>query len=704
MLELNTPLNQVPGLGYRFLKKFNKLNLITVKDLLWHFPSRYEDFSRVKKIADVRIGEQLTIQGQVKTISAFRTPKKRMKIVQALISDGSGTIQAIWFNQFYIRTRLKKGTLVNLAGKVSVYKNKLCLNNPTYEILKNKVPIHTARIVPIYPETKGLTSKGIRHFIRKILMNLKPIPEFLPKLALVELNFPEINKALWQIHFPENLSEINPAKKRFAFQDLFLLQLNNLIERWNIRKHKAYPFKIDYKRIKQLLAKLPFQLTISQKKCLFQILKDLQNEYPMNRLLQGEVGSGKTILSFLAANVVAEQNQQVALLAPTEILAFQHYQAFKKFFPKFEKGVCILTSKQKRIFYSEKLECKTTKKELLPLIESGKIKIVIGTQTLIQKEVKFSNLALVVIDEQHRFGVKQRAKLLKEGTTNIPHFLSMTATPIPRTLGLAIFGDLDMSRIEELPKNRKPVITKIIPPKKRKQAYSFIRAEIKKGNQAFVVCPRIEPTNKEANNLNRKKLIWAEVKAVKEEYQKLSKKIFPDLKVEMLHGKMDSEKKEKIINRFKDGKIDILVSTSVIEVGIDIPNATIMVIEGAERFGLAQLYQLRGRVGRREKQSYCFLFSDLESKTSRQRLESIIKAKNAFELAEQDLKLRGPGEFLGESQTGLPDLAMQALNNPELVKVSREIAIKTLKIDPSLKAFPELRKKVIEFYKEVHLE
>ncbi len=713
MIELHQNLFEIKNIGPKFLSKLKKLKIETVKDLLWHFPNRYEDFSQIYKIKDLIPGQEATIQGKIKEISWHRTWQKNFYLLEALISDETGSIRAVWFNQPYLKNILRPGKIANFSGKVSISNQEIYLANPVYELISphqiHHETKHTGRIIPIYPETKGLTSKGIRYLIKPILDKLPPLTDPIPKEILEKENLPELNQALKNIHFPETLEEALRAKKRFAFEDLFLLQLHNLSERFKIAAHKAFRIKIDLEEIKKIIQKIPFELTFSQKKVLWEILKDIEKDQPMNRLLQGDVGSGKTVIAALVAIYLGLQDYQTAFMAPTEVLARQHYQTFKKFFKDFEKGIALLTRSESKIFYGHQLETKISKKKLNKEIEEAKIKIVIGTHALIQKDVKFSNLALVVIDEQHRFGVNQRSALIKKPIQEkskiqpIPHFLSMSATPIPRTLALTIFGDLDLSLITELPKNRKPIITKIVDPKNRDKAYAFIRGQVKKGRQAFVICPRIGE-EKEKQEISQKTRLNLEVKSVKEEYEKLAKKVFPDLKVGMLHGKMKPKEKEEIMNKFLERKIDILIATSVIEVGIDVPNATIMMIEGAERFGLAQLYQFRGRVGRGEHQSFCFLFTESNSKKTQERLKSIIEAKNGLELAEKDLKIRGPGEFLGEAQTGMPDLAMKALQNPELIKKSREAAYEILKKDPYLKNYPLLKEKLAQFKKEVHLE
>jgi ATP-dependent DNA helicase RecG len=714
MLNLDTPLSEVYGIGPRFLARFKNLKVETVGDLLWHFPSRYEDFSQIFKIAELKAGQQATIQGIITNVNLRRSWQRKMFLVEALVSDETGSIRAIWFNQPYLKNVLRKSKIASFSGKVTISKNKLYLSNPAYEFINDfegsVETKHTGRLVPIYPETRGLTSKGIRYLVDSILKGLGEIPDFLPDSVLKINKFPEIDLAIRQIHFPENLEEAKKAKRRFAFEDLFLLQLTNVLQRLKLNQEKAVALKTDIDWLKNITSQLPFELTITQKKSLWEIIQDLEKSRPMNRLLQGDVGSGKTIVAAIAALAAAKEDKQTVFMAPTEILANQHYQTFIKFFPNFNKGLALITSAQSKIFYGDGLETDAKKSEVLKDIISGKIKVIIGTHALIQKEVAFKDLILVVIDEQHRFGVSQRAKLLKNNRL-IPHFLSMSATPIPRTLSLSIFGDLDLSMITELPKDRKTIITKVVAPTNRDKAYAFIRGQVKKGRQVFVICPRIELPSAEELMGQKVGLSWQsrafqnlEVKAVKEEYEKLKNKVFPDLRVAMLHGKMKAKDKELLMRQFKDGKIDILVSTSVVEVGVDVPNAVIMMIEGAERFGLAQLYQFRGRVGRGVHQSFCFLFTDSLAKTTQQRLNSIVEAKNGLELAEKDLEIRGPGEFLGETQTGMPDLAMKALQNPDLVKTSREAALEIIQKDPKLTDYPLLREKLKKFFKEVHLE
>jgi len=703
-ITLETPLIEIEGIGQSFIAKLKRLGITTVTELLNHFPARYEDFSQIYKIADLIPNQEATIQGQVEEIEGRKAWRHNLYIVECLITDDTGSIKAVWFNQPYIRNVLQPGRIANFSGKVSG-KEELHLSNPTYELVnEGRETRHTARIVGVYPETRGLTSKGFRYLIKPVLDNLGKLPEYLPKEILERNRFPEINRAIKQIHFPDELGEALIAKKRFEFEDLLLLQLWNIKQKIELAKNRAPKILADVDYIKELLKYLPFSLTLSQKKSLWEVLQDTEKEIPMNRLLQGDVGSGKTVIVALAALNTAKSGFQAALMAPTEILARQHFNTFLKFFPKFEGGVALFTSGEHRIFYGHNIITDINKKKLENEVKDGKVKIIIGTHALIQKNLNFKLLALVVVDEQHRFGVNQRAELLSQKDSALPHFLSMSATPIPRTLSLTVFGDLDLSIITEMPKNRKTIITKAIDTKERATTYQFIRGEIKKGRQAFVVCPRIEPNEKTQSPITKLEWQKMEFKSVKEEYEKLSKKIFPDLKISMLHGKMKAAEKERIMRDFLEKRADILVTTSVIEVGVDVPNATVMMIEGSERFGLAQLYQFRGRVGRGEHQSYCFLFTDSSSSSTKQRMRSIVEAKNGFELAEKDLKTRGPGEFFGQTQSGMPDLAMVALQNPEMVKESRETAVRIIKTDPGLKKNPELARKMAEFQSQIHLE
>ncbi|HEY4496956.1 MAG TPA: ATP-dependent DNA helicase RecG [Candidatus Paceibacterota bacterium] len=704
---LNSPISEIRGVGLKFLPKLKKLGIETAEDLLRHFPTRYEDWSTFSSIEKLNPGDEKTISGEVTKINVRRAWRKKTLLVEASIQNGDKTIRAIWFNQPYIKNILKIGTKANFAGKVVLRDKKIYLQNPAYEVINGGESKHTGRIIPIYSETKGLTSKGIRYLISILLEETEKIEEFMPGDILEKYNLPEINKGINDIHFPKNKKAAEIAQKRFAFEELFLLQIKNAKHKLALKNNTAPKIIWTNKELQTILEKLPFTLTNSQKESLIEILKDLSSGSPMNRILQGDVGSGKTIVAGLATIITAKQDYQIAIMAPTEILARQHYKTLIKFFADYNIPIGLLLSKETRIFYEDGLEAEPKKESFKNSVREGIIKIVIGTHALIQKGIEFKNLALVIIDEQHRFGVEQRKKLLanKKGDV-VSHFLSMSATPIPRTLMMTIFGDLDVSQISENPKGRKEIITKIVDPINRDKAYAFIRGQVRRGRQVFVVCPRITSRNGETDNKivdPKERLLW-EVKAVEDEHEKLKNRIFPDLKVSMLHGKMKGAEKEKTMRAFSEKKSDILVSTSVIEVGIDVPNATIMMIEGADRFGLAQLYQLRGRVGRGEHQSFCFLFTESHSEQTHARLKSIAEAKNGLELAKIDLALRGPGELLGKDQAGMPDIAMSSLQNPRLIKETRDAAIDLLKHDPEFEKHQKLIKKIEIFEEKIHLE
>jgi len=742
-MNLSTPIEQIPRIGPQYQKRLKRMGIKTVRDLLFHFPHRYEDFSNIIPTSQAEAGGPFCFQGKILEIRNLRTFRKKMIITQATLADNSGKIKVIWFNQPYLINTLKKDEFVCLAGKVTKKNSSKYLSNPAYEKIYPKSNIqrgpneslggrgvgwspisnltHTGRLIPVYPETEGVSSKWLRFIIKPLLTKFgDKIPDSLPEKIIKENNFLPVQKALWQIHFPDSLRKAGEAKRRFSFEEIFTISLFVLRERMKLMKEKAMAVSINVESIKKFTEGLPFNLTNDQRKSAWQALKDMEKNRPMNRLLEGDVGSGKTMVAMIAALNAVKAGYQMAFMAPTEILAKQHFKTFSQFLKKIKINIGLITGKES--YFKNK---KISRKELLEKTKNGEIDILIGTHALIQNPktsrkdlgVKFKNLALVIIDEQHRFGVEQRAKLITNNyqlTTAqkmTPHFLSMTATPIPRTLALTIYGDLDISLIQELPKGRKKIITKVIPPQKRKEAYDFIRDQIKEGRQVFVICPRIEPAKTSAEDLGGQARLldesyfsWLDVKAVKKEFEKLSKEIFPDLKVGQLHGKMKTEEKEEVMKKFQEDKIDILVSTSVVEVGIDIPNASIMMIEGAERFGLAQLHQFRGRVGRSVFQSYCLLFTEMYSKTINARLRALVSCENGFELAEKDLAIRGPGDFEGKRQWGIPDLAMASLKDISLVEKTRVQAKEILAEDPQLKKYPLLRERLKEFSQRIHLE
>ncbi len=682
MLKLDTPIQFLTGVGPKMAKKLQRLGIETVRDLLFYYPRTWDDFSKPRKISSLRIGEDVIIKAKISQIHQARTRRRWMSIIEALLVDDSGQVKAIWFNQPFLMKIFRHGEEFLFAGKVNWdFKNK----SKTLSVTQYETdPI----IMPVYPETEGLTSKYLRKLIKPLISQIDNyIFEYLPENVIQKENLISEKEAIQKIHFPEKSSDIDLAKKRLAFNELFLIGLRMLSIKQELSHCNARALQCDPKILQDFVKKLPFKLTNAQRKAAWEIICDLRKSAPMNRLLEGDVGSGKTVVAAMAVLVASQNKMQSVWLAPTEILANQHFINVKKLLPDIRIG--LLTSAKKYADFK-------------------KDDLIIGTHALIQKNIQITNLALIIIDEQHRFGVKQRAHLRKSEIRNpksesiqVPHLLSMTATPIPRTMALAFYGDLDLSVIDEMPKGRQKIITKVIAPQDRSKAYQFIKNQVKTGRQVFVICPLIEekdrlnpPAGGDLFDMDRKSAIA--------EYEKLSKTIFPDLKIGLLHGKMKSKEKEDIMKKFTASKIDILVSTAVVEVGIDIPNATVMMIESAERFGLAQLHQFRGRVGRGKHRSYCFLFSDSWQEGTKKRLQAMETLHSGFELAEIDLKLRGPGELAGIRQSGLPDLKMASFSDIILVKKARKAAEDI--VDSGLEKYPKLFEKLQEFETERHLE
>lgn len=695
MITPDTPIERIPKVTRTIIAPLKRLGIHTVYDLLTYLPSRYEDFSQKKHIADVVSGDIVTVQGVIRTISRVHTKISGMALIHASISDHTGTIQAVWFNQPYLLRTLLVGNTVNLSGKAELRKAGMSLQNPSYEkishqaVINFSMPLHTARLVPVYPETRGITSRWLRYIIWSCIHAREHMKDILPKEIRDEFGLLRIKDAVLFLHAPQNHDDISRATKRFEFEQLFIIQIYALRERIEIARNRAALIPADIQLIKQFVASLPFTLSDAQRRSCWEIIKDMEKPTPMNRLLEGDVGSGKTVVAAVALLLVARAGKRACLLVPTEILAKQHVQTLGALLKPFDVQVGMYTASEKKI--------------------PSHTSTFVGTHALLQKNIRISDLALVIIDEQHRFGVEQRAALLHHHRASgaHPHFLSMTATPIPRTLALTVYGDLDVSILDEMPKNRKSIITRVISPDARYDAYEFIREHIKKGQQMFVICPRIEiQNNTETQKIGKRvqaSLMAAEIKSVVAEHEKLARIIFPDFHVEMLHGNMKPKDKARVMNDFRKGDIHILVSTSVIEVGVDVPNATIMIIEGAERFGLAQLHQFRGRVGRGDVQSYCFLFPS-EQGMAANRLNALVEAKNGFELAEIDLQLRGPGEFLGTKQWGISSLGMKALANPHLVREVRKAAQEIFKKDPNLTNNFLIKDKINAMARIVHNE
>lgn len=658
-MNLDAPVSSVPLIGPSFAKRLEKLNIKTIKDLIYHFPHRYQDYTLTSPISRLQPGETVTIQGQVISLKNIYT-RGGKKIQTAVVSDGEDTIETTWFNQPFLVKTLPVGTVVSLSGKVDWFGRKKVLVSPEYEkmsirheSLGTSNNIHTGRLVPVYPETSGISSKWLRSRIAKVLpYALTTVGEFLPEQIKKQNGLADIKTALGKVHFPENMEEANTARKRLAFDELFEIQLTALLRKKQWRKKKlARKLEINQERVLEFIKSLPFELTQSQKQASREILKDLGKEEPMNRLLEGDVGSGKTVVAAIACLMTFTNGYQSAIMAPTQILAQQHFNTLQTLLSPFGVRVAILTGDK-----SKKRKVKS----------ENEADLIVGTHILIQKNVLFEKLALIVIDEQHRFGVAQRAVLAEKGQGEAPHVLTMTATPIPRTIALTMYGDLDLSTLDEMPKDRMKIKTWVVPLQKREAAYKWIRERVKETDeQAFIVCPLIEESEKET---------MKSVKAATAEFERLSKKVFPDLRLGLLHGRMKSQEKNGVMEKFKKGELDILVATPVVEVGIDMPNATIMLVEAAERFGLAQLHQLRGRVGRGSKQSYCLLFTDSQSGHVTGRLKALEKNLSGAQLAELDLKMRGPGEIYGTMQHGFPQLKIASFSDFELIKRARDAA------------------------------
>lgn len=665
-MNLSDSIENLPYVGPTYAKRLAKLQIHSIENLLFHFPFRYDDFSLISPIARLQAGERVTLKAKVEQIKNEYT-KGGKKIQKAIVSDSSGTLGIIWFNQPFLINAIKAGEWFNFSGEVSWFGREITLVSPEYEIAHSLQNLHTGRLVPIYPETEGVSSKWLRSRINTALRILgDKVPEFLPDEILNQHRLLPEKTALNQIHFPKNSLESQKAKERLSFDELFLIQLSalNRKEEWQNRL-KTQPLLPQEAKVKDFIEKLSFELTLAQKKVIGEILTDLQKNNPMNRLLVGDVGSGKTVVAATAMYVSFLNHLDSLFMAPTEILANQHFKTLQALFSPYHLPVELVTSAQK-------INSKTNSQRPTP-------RILVGTHALLYQNFQKESIGLVVVDEQHRFGVGQRSLLFEKGKS--PHFLTMTATPIPRTVALTLFGDLDLSVLDELPKGRLKVKTWVVPSQKRNDAYEWIRKRIKgTQEQAFIVCPLIE----ESETL-------VSVKNVTQEFEHLSKEIFPDLRLGLLHGRLKSEVKNKVLENFKEGKMDLLVATPVVEVGIDIPQATIMMIEGADRFGLAQLHQLRGRVGRNNLESYCLLFTENSNPLAVKRLKSLETNLIGMELAEIDLKTRGPGEIYGTRQHGFMDLKIASFGNLKLIEETR-LAAKS--VVAKLENFPPLKEKL----------
>ena len=688
-MQLTTPISELSQVGVATAKKLARLNITTVGDLLWHLPRRYDDFSERVRIKDLELDQKVNLVGEIQMIGNKRTHRSRMHITEALIADDTDVLRVIWFNQPFITKALKIGDQVSLAGKITEDFAGLVMISPSYERLNAGQAIHTQGLVPVYDLTAELSAKQVRSLVKQVLPLAHIISSALPNSIQNKYQLITLAEALKQIHFPTSQIELESARNRIAFEELFILQLRSQLARLQAKSHDALIVAFAEQETKELVATLPFTLTEDQRRSAWEIIQGLGQTKPMLRLLEGDVGTGKTVVALLAMLNVARAGYQSALMAPTELLATQHYETLTRLASATDLRIALLTRTQWRLnIASEKL----SKAKLIKIIASGGADIILGTHALIQEQVTFNNLDFVVIDEQHRFGVEQRRALMaKSSSTTMPHLLSMTATPIPRSLALALYDDLDISIIKTKPKGRPAIITKIVEEPDRNKAYDYIATQIKAGRQAFIICPLIDPSD----------ILGA--RSVTEEYERLSQSVFRDFSVGLLHGKLKPRDKDSLMSQFAAGEINILVATSVIEVGIDVPNAVIMMIENADRFGLAQLHQYRGRVGRGEHQSYCFLMTDSSDDKARQRLNALLEHDNGFDLAKADLQFRGPGEVYGSVQSGFPELKIASLFDFELMKKAKEAAQTILTESSDLSLYPDLKNKLGETA-DAHLE
>lgn len=725
-----------------------KLGIITVKDLLYHFPVRYGDTVESRNIDTLKKGEPAVIYGKITGLKASKGFKTKITMADGYVEDATGKIHCVWFNQPYLAKMTPEGAMVRIEGKVSERRasHDLYFSNPKLEVV-NSLPEGGAdslfsgekpehNLYPVYPESRGVSSIWLYHNIQKLFKSgiLDVIEDPLPGHILVKYHLPNIKTALVWIHAPMSKNDAEAARKRFAFEEILLIQLARQRARAIYRENPTFVIQPSAKSVEEFQRRFPFTMTEAQTRSIRSILDDFGRDKAMTRLLEGDVGSGKTAVAAVAAFAAITTrpiivkpdgtrvqqkfgNLQVAYMCPTEILATQQYESFIQYFSYLGIRIGLITSSGCRVFPSKvnpKGWTDISKTQLLSWIENGEIPIVIGTHALIQKSVKFKHLAFVIVDEQHRFGTHQRAKLVKKQLSPeeefdpkkskssgdaqpAPHLLSMTATPIPRTLALTMYGDLDLTLLDESPAGRKPIITEIVYPSMRSSVYEKVRQELKSGRQAYVICPRIDEPDpdKEAAII---------AKSVKEEAVRLKKEVFPEYEIGVLHSKMKPTEKDEIMRNFKDGKITVLCSTSVVEVGVNVPNATVIIIEGAERFGLSQLHQLRGRVMRSSHQAYCYCFGETTSDKSVERLNALKVAKNGFELAEFDLAQRGAGELSGTKQWGVSDVAMDALQNLKLVEAARNEAIRLIGEDMELSRHELLQKYVKEIDAGMHFE
>jgi len=714
----DTPIETIFRLNDSQKKALKKLGIISVQNMLYHFPARYINPGENKSISELEKGQAITLYGKISKLKTKKGFRSKIPMAEGYLADDTGKIKMVWYNQPYLAKMLFENTPVRVEGKVSERNGELYLSNPKIENATNLPSAPKSMfagspdsipLLPVYPESRGITSNWIYFAQQKVLKLgvIENMPDPIPSEILAKYNLPNLKSALIWIHSPRDLKDSQAARKRFAFEEVFFIQLRAQQARQKYKSEHAWRISKTKEELKGFIDAFPFKPTESQQKAIDQILSDFKKGEPMTRLLEGDVGSGKTAVAATASFAAATSrptgqdfgNLQIAYMAPTEILAKQHFESFITYFKKYPLNIGLITGSGCRKFPSKVSPDGWTtisRPQLLKWVANGEIAVLIGTHAIIQKSVKFKHLAFAIIDEQHRFGTVQRQKLAQKDN-HAPHLLSMTATPIPRTLALTIFGDLDLTLLTEMPAGRKPIITEILETTQREIAYKKMREELIAGRQAYVICPRIDEPDPEKEMAVQAKSAIAEAKRLKE-------KVFPEFKIEFLHSKMTPAAKDAVMERFSNGEINILVATSVVEVGVNVPNATVMLIEGSERFGLAQLHQLRGRIIRSNHQAYCFALSESKGKTAVTRLKALQTAKNGFELAEKDLEARGTGELYGRRQWGFSDIAMEAIRNIKMVEAARTEAANIIEKDPDLKKYPSLRA-ILETQKgDVHFE
>ncbi len=667
---LNAPVSVLQGIGPSNAKILSTIGINTLDDLLHYYPRRYDDYSKMKPINRLSVGEVVTILAAVKRVDNRSLHGGKREITEAILDDGTGVLRVTWFNQPWLASRLPAGTQIVLSGKVEMYLGRLVMNSPEWEYLEQE-HLHTNRIVPVYPLTAGISQKQLRKAIYQVASFWAPRHgDYLPTSIRESGGLVPLSTALAQIHFPENQAKLEAARERLAFDEIFMLQMGVLSQKQSWQSAVGQVFAAPSEWLAQIEAGLPFALTEAQHHALSDIQSDLSSGRPMERLLQGDVGSGKTIIAALAMAIIAREGAQSALMAPTSILAEQHYRSLQKL-------LCSEEPDPGKPFKPSEIRLligdtpPAERDEILSGLADGQIKFLVGTHALIEEPVNFQRLQLAVIDEQHRFGVAQRAALRSKGEN--PHLLVMTATPIPRSLALTVYGDLDLTVIDQMPVGRRPIETHILMPLERERGYQLIRSQVNAGYQAFIIYPLVEKGERDD-----------ESKAAVEEHARLQAEVFPHHAIGLLHGRLTPEEKDAVMRRFRNHETDILVSTSVVEVGVDVPNATVMLIESANRFGLAQLHQFRGRVGRGEAQSYCLLIPETDESSENERLQAMVESNDGFVLAERDLQQRGPGDFLGTRQAGFSELRMASLTNVRLIEKARQLAQLLFMQDPEL--------------------